>query len=178
MLRGVDQQGLLEAASSSTDLAISGNGMFAVNAESDSTGEYLFTRAGSFRADLDGNLVNVGGYYLLGFPVENQVPQETNILTELEVVNISDDVGVPAETTTINLGANLTASAATGDAFDLGIQVIDKQGTPETLTLTFTKNATVNTWDITAAITNGFCQHSIKRLTDWNADLRSSCFQC
>ena len=154
VLRGVDQQGLLEAASSSTDLAISGNGMFAVNAEADSSGEYLFTRAGSFRADLDGNLVNAGGYYLLGFPVTNQVPQETNILTELEVVNISDNVGVPAETTTIDLGANLKASAATGDTFDLGIQVIDKQGTPETLTLTFTKNATVNTWDITAAVTN------------------------
>ena len=70
--QGVDVQGLLQSTTSSTDIAISGNGFFIVNeAGSPSTGDiYGYSRAGSFRVDKEGNLQNTSGYYLQGWPLQ------------------------------------------------------------------------------------------------------------
>ncbi|HAA92706.1 MAG TPA: hypothetical protein DCS82_05300 [Rhodospirillaceae bacterium] len=154
VLREIDQQGLLEAADSSTDIAISGDGFFPVNSNATATGEFLFTRAGSFRADEDGNLVNAAGFFLLGFQVTNQIPQQTNVLSQLQVVNIANQSAAPSATSTVDIGANLQASAATGATFDLSVPLLDQQGTSHTFTLTFTKAATpANTWDLTGTLT-------------------------
>ena len=136
VLREIDQQGLLEAADSSTDIAISGDGFFPVNSNATATGEFLFTRAGSFRADEDGNLVNAAGFFLLGFQVTNQIPQQTNVLSQLQVVNIANQSAAPSATSTVDIGANLQASAATGATFDLSVPLLDQQGTSHTFTLT------------------------------------------
>ena len=154
-LREYDVQGLLEGSTSPTDIAVSGAGFFVVNDAADGTGDILFTRAGSFRTDKDGNLVNTGGFYLTGFPFVNDVAQQTNVLSEFEIINVANLTSSPQETTTIDIGANVPASAATGDNFDLGIQVFDKQGGPHALTLTFTKLATANTWDVDASFDKG-----------------------
>src|SRR3546814_11351068 len=53
----IDQQGLLQPSDSATDIAIAGDGFFAVTDKSDGTGNVMFARADSFRADKDGNLV-------------------------------------------------------------------------------------------------------------------------
>jgi flagellar hook protein FlgE len=72
---GVDMQGLLQASTSSTDLAISGGGFFVVNSDnqplSSGKGEFAYTRAGSFKVDKDGYLQNVGGWYVQGWPLAN-----------------------------------------------------------------------------------------------------------
>jgi len=70
--QGVDVQGLLQSTTSSTDIAISGNGFFIVNeAGTPSTGDiYGYSRAGSFRVDKEGNLQNTSGYYLQGWPLQ------------------------------------------------------------------------------------------------------------
>jgi flagellar hook protein FlgE len=69
----VDVQGLLQATSSSTDLALSGQGMFVVNTNSDpaatGSGMFGYTRAGSFKVDKDGYLQNVSGFYMQGWPL-------------------------------------------------------------------------------------------------------------
>lgn len=51
----VNVQGLLQSSSSTTDLALSGNGFFLVNRSSEptATDPYLFTRAGSFSTDAE-----------------------------------------------------------------------------------------------------------------------------
>ena len=54
----INQQGLIQASSSPTDVAIDGNGFFVVNSRADGSGEQLYTRAGSFEQDFLGNLVN------------------------------------------------------------------------------------------------------------------------
>ena len=67
--QAISQQGSISASSSSTDLAIQGNGFFIVQ---DASGREFFTRAGSFvqRTETDPNgkpvtyLVNAAGYYL------------------------------------------------------------------------------------------------------------------
>ena len=49
-VQNIDQQGLLQASDSATDLAITGRGFFVTNSTTDpTTGESRFTRAGAFR---------------------------------------------------------------------------------------------------------------------------------
>ncbi|MFN3076905.1 MAG: flagellar hook-basal body complex protein [Alphaproteobacteria bacterium] len=69
---GIDQQGLLQSSSSTTDVAISGEGMFIVNSAANPLQGNLFsyTRAGSFKVDSEGYLQNVGGSYLQGWPLQ------------------------------------------------------------------------------------------------------------
>ena len=61
----VSAEGTLEFTTSSTDLAIQGEGFFLVESAS---GERALTRAGSFVADAEGRLVNAAGYSLLAQP--------------------------------------------------------------------------------------------------------------
>ena len=155
VLRGIDQQGLLEASSSSTDVAIAGSGFFVVNENATASGNTVFTRAGSFRPDKDGNLVNTAGFYLMGWPITNGVVQQTNVLSGFSVVNVGNLTAQPQETTSVSVGANLTASAATSDTFDLALPLFDQQGLTHNLALTFTKTATANQWTLSGTITNG-----------------------
>ncbi len=69
--QGVNVQGLLSSASSSTSVAISGDGFFVVN-QAANPGEgdtWAYTRAGDFGLDSNGYLVNTGGYYAQGWPL-------------------------------------------------------------------------------------------------------------
>ena len=61
----VNQPGSIRYTTSSTDLALQGNGFFIVT---DSSAVPYLTRAGSFVPDAQGNLVNTAGYYLMGYP--------------------------------------------------------------------------------------------------------------
>ena len=56
-------QGSVVGTSTTTDLAVQGDGYFVV---SDSSGAIYLTRNGSFMPDANGNLVNSAGYYLMG----------------------------------------------------------------------------------------------------------------
>lgn len=63
--QSINAQGLLSSTSSSTDVAVSGNGFFIVN-QSANPGEgdlWAYTRAGSFSVDENGYLKNTGGFY-------------------------------------------------------------------------------------------------------------------
>src|ERR1035441_8841214 len=62
----VNQQGLIQATTSQTDAAITGGGFFVVNTKPDGTGGELFTRAGSFSQDANGDFINANGYFLQG----------------------------------------------------------------------------------------------------------------
>ena len=153
--REIDAQGLLTSSAVSTDIAISGSGFFTVNDQTDGTGNTFFTRAGEFRPDKEGNLVNSGGFTLMGWPIDsNGTVQQTNVLSAFSVLNTANLTSAPVSTSLIEIGANLPAAAVDGDANSLTAQVFDLQGGQHSLTLTYTKTATVNEWDITASITN------------------------
>jgi flagellar hook protein FlgE len=154
-LYNIDQQGLLEASATPTDLAISGNGFFVVSDNPTAgAGIVTYTRAGSFRADANGDLVNTAGLYLKGFPIVNGVVQQTSVFNSLPTINIANLTSSPIASTTANLGANLPSIAATGDNFNLSVQTLDKQGGQHTAVFTYTKTATNNQWDVTATVTN------------------------
>lgn len=168
----IDQQGLLQNSASSTDIAISGNGFFAVSPNSVSNGagdEILFTRAGSFTTDENGFLRNAAGYFLQGFPVQpdGTVNFNPSDLSLLETVNIDALGGTAEATTSMVLNANLQssqpisaaeatyapgvsgtnmASGTVAPDFQRSVQFFDSQGGLRTVTLSFLKSSTPNQW--------------------------------
>ena len=84
--QSINAQGLLSSTSSSTDIAISGNGYFVVN-QAANPGEgdlWAYTRAGSFDVDQNGYLKNTGGFYAQGWSL---LPWNGN--TQASTVNIN-----------------------------------------------------------------------------------------
>ncbi|EMI41827.1 flagellar hook-basal body complex protein [Rhodopirellula sp. SWK7] len=75
-------QGTIEISSSSSDLAIQGDGFFQVQA---ADGEILYTRNGIFKLNSDGELVNATGQRLLGYGIDDQFQLQTSTLTPLTV---------------------------------------------------------------------------------------------
>ncbi|TYO66910.1 flagellar hook protein FlgE [Bradyrhizobium hipponense] len=105
----ISDAGHTQFTTSTTDLAVQGNGFFVVS-NANNTQQFL-TRAGSFVPDSQGNLVNAAGFYLLGKPglVTNF---SQNNLTGLQVVNISQVSQVPVASTLATVTGNLDPSAA------------------------------------------------------------------
>ncbi len=115
----VSQQGLLQSSATPTAMAITGNGLFVVNTNADpsaTNGQYLFTRAGDFTPDKNGNLVNSAGYYLQGWPVSTNGTVATNnsTLSALQTVDIGNLAGKATATTNVALQANLNSSTTAG----------------------------------------------------------------
>ncbi len=111
----IDRQGLLQASASPTDLAISGDGFFVVNelaTPSATQGSYLFTRAGQFTADQNGDLRNTAGLYLQGWPVDTSgnIPSNRSSLTNLKTINVLGLSGTASVTANVAIQANMQAS--------------------------------------------------------------------
>src|SRR5262245_30807576 len=82
----ISEQGSLRFTTSSTDLAVKGDGFFVV---SDSAGQPFLTRAGSFVRDADGDLVNAAGFKLMAYELVGGTPSVvTNGTAGLVPVNI------------------------------------------------------------------------------------------
>ncbi|MEO1040511.1 MAG: flagellar hook-basal body complex protein [Pseudomonadota bacterium] len=168
----VSLAGLLNPASSETDLAIDGNGFFLVRPNATNlTGAdpILFTRSGGFETDDAGFLRNDAGQYLYGWPVAangtvNQNPSNVDLL---EAINLSNIGGAADATSSVRINANLQASqgvsaaAATYDAtdalnnmasgavtadFQRTMQVYDTQGGVRSITLSLLKSNNANEW--------------------------------
>jgi flagellar hook protein FlgE len=116
-------QGLVQSSTSNatTDMAITGNGMFAVSNGLGGS-QSSFTRNGAFNTDSSGNLVLAGtNYYLLGWPTDakgNVTSANPDNLASLENVNINKFNSSATATTSYSLQANLPAEAQT-DAYSM-----------------------------------------------------------
>ncbi len=75
-------QGTIEISSSSSDLAIQGDGFFIVEG---AEGERLYTRNGIFKLNSDAELVNSTGQRLLGYGIDEQFRLQKNELVPLSV---------------------------------------------------------------------------------------------
>lgn len=151
-------QGTFESTESDTDLAIEGEGFFMLKEVGNNT--TFYSRAGAFRFDENGYLVNPEGFRVQGKPFdpvsgELEAGDPTDILVE--------DVGlIPAQvTTTMTLNSNLDASTVAipaATAFDPAItstynyaastQTYDSLGNPHLVTTYFRKDpVAANTWN-------------------------------
>ncbi|SJZ82054.1 flagellar hook-basal body complex protein [Consotaella salsifontis] len=108
----ISQQGSLSYTTSTTDLAISGNGFMVV---SDAAGNPLLTRAGSFVKDSQGNLVNSAGLTLMGYKLPyGDTVGVANGYAGLEAVNLNTSSLIATPTTSGILSVNLPKSADMG----------------------------------------------------------------
>ncbi len=102
--------------SATTDLAISGKGFFRV----EQAGEVRYTRAGNFRFDRNGFLVDPNGYRVQGKAIVNGAAQATgDILLPLDA---NGEITVPSRATSsvvmgMNLGTMTDASTSTANPF-------------------------------------------------------------
>src|SRR5690606_41457397 len=88
----------------SLDLAINGNGFFALSAQ----GQMMYTRAGEFGTDKDGYIQNSSGFRLQGYEVGvgGQILQGKKVDLRVDTSNVS-----PEATRLINGTINLASTA-------------------------------------------------------------------
>lgn len=140
-----------------TDLSISGDGWFGIQAE----GEALYTRAGNFTFDTNNDLVTTDGYHVLGTMGGNINGETlTSSIDEVQLgsvntqesLNFPKTLSYPPEPTTsatfsLNLGVD-------DEQKSISTNVVDSEGNRNELKLTFTKSQTQvppdTQWDVQA----------------------------
>jgi flagellar hook protein FlgE len=154
----ISNQGSLQFTTSTTDLAVQGNGFFMVR---DASGSNFLTRAGSFVPDNQGNLVNAAGFYLLGSPGKDDTISGADA-TGLQIVNITQNALQPQPSTQSTAAGNLDPSqpiiaGPPGPAAytaKSSVVVYDNIGTAVTVDVYMAKTAT-DTWQMQAYDTAG-----------------------
>jgi flagellar hook protein FlgE len=154
----ITDPGTTQYTTSSTDLAVMGNGFFLVQNEAGAT---FLTRAGSFVPDNDGNLVNAAGFYLMGtLPNAPLVANGTAGLIKVNVTKLPGQMTSAEPSTLAAVTANLDVNAAVVAAGSplaapyaytskTSLVTYDNVGNSVTLDIYMTKTA-ANTWDIRA----------------------------
>jgi flagellar hook protein FlgE len=139
-------QGATQLTGRSTDLAIQGDGFFAVQQGA----ETLYTRAGSFSFDANGSLVTPSGANVLGWMAQDGVINPNGPLAPVKLP-IGQTLP-PAETQNIRLGGNLPATPYDVDnpvTLSNGLTVYDAQGAAIKVSLSFTQSGE-NQWTVRA----------------------------
>jgi flagellar hook protein FlgE len=150
----ISDAGNYHFTTSTTDLAVQGNGFFVVQ---DANGNNFLTRAGAFVPDNTGNLVNTAGFQLMGYNIANgAVPNvAANGFGGLQVINVNQMALQAAPSTKATVAANLDPSA-TAIAAPAGpanytsktsMVTYDNIGNAVTLDVYAAKTG-ANTWDI------------------------------
>ena len=101
-------QGSIESTNNTLDLAISGEGFFVLNAEDSQ--ENIYTRAGNFEIDENGNVITSSGYYLQVYDVNEDGTVKSMSLDSTRNLVIPAKAGSPTQTSRITSNMNLNAS--------------------------------------------------------------------
>lgn len=135
-------QGSSQSTGRASDMMISGDGFFVTRSGNMTT----LTRAGAFDFDANGRLVSPDGGIVQGWMANGG-----NLATRGQLADIAlprDLVAPGAATTTAALSGNLPKETATGESIVRDAQIFSADGTPRTLTMTFTRTATG--WNVAA----------------------------
>lgn len=158
-LRSVSVPGTMTYTGLSTNLAISGNGFFVVQGP---TGQSALTRAGAFSTDASGNLVNTGGFKLLGYDISNGDPGiAANSVAGLIPIKPADfsmravpssagelQVNLPPDASVI-AGANLPSANGSGAQYTAKTSLVgyDNLGASIMLDVFYSKTG-ANQWEV------------------------------
>ena len=156
-------QGTFENTETNTDLAIEGSGFFIVSDPISGAAGNFYTRAGAFRFDAGGFLVNPEGFNVMGYDLD----ANGNTVGDLQPIWVNTNSFTQSgPTANVNLNTNLNSDAqeiATGfDALDpsgtsnyaTSIQVFDSLGSTHLMTTYFTKTSDQN-WEWNAVVDSG-----------------------
>jgi len=148
-------QGTLETTANPLDLAIEGDGFFVVQQVN---GPTYYTRAGQFRIDKNGYIVDSNGYRLQAYEM-----LEGNLTGAIGDVNLAGLMSAPSATGGIRLQVNLDSrddvpsATWTGPSggnlptpdtynFSTAITIYDSQGNPH-LVYTYFRKTDINEWE-------------------------------
>ena len=113
ILKGVKQQftqGNISSSLNALDLAISGQGFFALQPSLTST-QTVYTRNGSFNVNNDRYVVDSSGQYVLAYPVNADGSVTAKDLVSANPLQLPITSGTPQATSSIDLGVNVPATA-------------------------------------------------------------------
>jgi flagellar hook protein FlgE len=116
-LNGIDnlmQSGAIQSTGNALDCAIQGDGFFRITDDPSSFGNILYTRAGNFSRDANGDLVTPEGYYVVGYTIDATTGQPTTTETTINIPanTKSVTIGQDGIVTTIDSSGTVTAVAA------------------------------------------------------------------
>ncbi|SHN42040.1 flagellar hook protein FlgE [Cryptosporangium aurantiacum] len=137
-------QGSAQTTGRSTDLMITGDGFFTVK----NNEETLYTRSGSFSFDADGSLVTADGARVQGWVAD---PETGEIPSNTTPTNLSLPISTllaPSQTTEVTFAGNLPSDAEEGTVVTPSLTVYDGSGNATELTVTLTKTAATNVWNL------------------------------
>ncbi len=153
-------QGNLVQSQSSLDLAISGDGFFAIKPALDQVG-VNYTRNGAFSVDADRYVVDGQGGHLLAYPVDGSGTAVSASLDTAIPLRLPATSGTPVATSTVGITASLPSTAtvpttAPFNRFDpssynasTATTIYDADGNAQTLSTYFvrTGTGTPSTWN-------------------------------
>ena len=143
-------QGNLLSTNNALDMSINGNGFF-VTSSGIGSSDYSYTRAGAFKRDDNGFLVDSDGNFLQSFPVDSDGNASSVSLSTTTPIQIPDTAGSPQATQNVSISMNLNSNAPTTDpaAFDptdqdtfnrsTAVTIYDSLGESHTLTTYFVR---------------------------------------
>ena len=132
----------------STDMALQGNGFFVIN----DNGQQELTRAGDFVLSQNGALQTTSGASVMGYPASNG---SISLGSGVQPIVLPLGQTLAAKQTgSMNIQANLDASAAVGTSVPAPVTLYDSLGAAHQATVTFTKTA-ANTWSYNIALPAG-----------------------
>ena len=144
-------QGNIATSSNSLDMAISGQGFFALQAGGNAQ-QTVYTRNGAFNVDDAGFVVDSNGQFLLGYPVDDDGGVSDKTLAGANKLQLKSEYGAPKQTTTMTMGVNLTANSPVLPAdniFDAtdpdtytsnsSVTIFDSAGNPQSATVFYLK---------------------------------------
>ena len=154
-------QGSFETTGNTTDLAIGGEGFFVVR-ESASQQIY-YTRAGNFRYNKEGYLVNPEGYVVQGWELDAN-GEDSGSVTDIQLASFTS---APESSTKISIITNLDASQTSNTAdlwtawdgtsatpmadteyeYQTTVKVYDSLGSTHDITMYFDKGDVNNQWE-------------------------------
>ena len=170
ILKGIKQQftqGNISSSLNALDLAISGQGFFALK-PSLTSAQTVYTRNGSLNVDNDRYVVDSAGQYLLTYPVNDDGSVTAKDLQSAVPLQLPVTSGDPRATSNISLGVNVPAGAdvvtdrpefENGYTFDpadpntftnsTSITIFDDLGNPTIATMYFIKTQSASATDAT-----------------------------
>lgn len=163
-------QGSFETSANPTDMAIGGQGFFMLR-NPESTEADKFSRAGGFRFDQEGALINPDGYYVQGWQIDPTSGERHGSIGDIDlgkstppeatrqvgmVVNL--DSRAPNESTNVQLfdawdGRNAATAnpnppiGAANYDYSSAVKIYDSQGTSHEVTVYFDRTPAENQWE-------------------------------
>jgi flagellar hook protein FlgE len=135
-------QGSIQATGGNFDAAIDGNGFFVVQ---NPAGATLYTRAGNFNLNSQGNLITATGQFVQGWSAVNGVVNTSGPTGNITIP--SNALQTPSATQNMALSINLNAGGVPtqpSGSFSTSIQVVDSLGETHDLTVNFVEQTPGN----------------------------------